>query len=179
MKFILSSLGSLLFLSLAACATTPAESTTPADESSSPVEGKKRAFSPASCEEAGGVPLPSPGGEVTDASCESGASLGVIQAADSGWIEGGLCCAPVAAEPTGKACGARAGDTCSEKEFCDYRPGSYCGAADAQATCQPRPEMCIEIYKPVCGCDDKTYGNSCQANAAGVGYHSEGECPKK
>lgn len=35
--------------------------------------------------------------------------------------------------------------------------------------------MCITLYNPVCGKDDKTYSNSCNADVAGVEY-TQGAC---
>ena len=35
---------------------------------------------------------------------------------------------------------------------------------------------CIEIYQPVCGCNNETYSNSCYAGRDGVTSWSEGEC---
>ena len=36
--------------------------------------------------------------------------------------------------------------------------------------------ICIEIYDPVCGCNNKTYSNECYANANGITYYTRGEC---
>lgn len=42
-----------------------------------------------------------------------------------------------------------------------------------------RPQMCTKEYKPVCGGKGykrKTFGNACEANAAGYSVVKEGAC---
>jgi hypothetical protein len=41
----------------------------------------------------------------------------------------------------------------------------------------PKPEGCYDVYLPVCGCDNKTYGNDCEARMAGVTKWTDGSCP--
>jgi hypothetical protein len=76
----------------------------------------------------------------------------------------------------GKSCGGLLGTPCGEGEYCNFAPDAMCGAADQTGTCSAIPEVCTEEYAPVCGCDDKTYGNACEAASAGVSVASKGEC---
>jgi hypothetical protein len=76
----------------------------------------------------------------------------------------------------GKTCGGLIGAGCDDGQFCNVPPEGICGAADATGICTAKPEVCADIYSPVCGCDDKTYGNACEAAGAGVSVASEGEC---
>ncbi|MFZ5893745.1 MAG: hypothetical protein ACOY0T_21970 [Myxococcota bacterium] len=109
----------------------------------------------------------------------SGGALGKGGTTNAGGAPGSGGAAGDAGSGGGLACGARAGDTCTATEYCAYVAGQYCGAADAQSTCKPRPQGCPQIYMPVCGCDYNVYGNSCEAAAAGSGVRNEGGCPEK
>src|SRR5690606_9914319 len=79
-------------------------------------------------------------------------------------------------DPPNDECGGLQGLACDDGEYCNFPPDAQCGAADQTGTCAPRPEVCNDVYDPVCGCDDRTYGNACEAAAAGVSVASEGPC---
>ena len=55
-----------------------------------------------------------------------------------------------------------------------------CDDEDSSIPCQLSEKdedmACIEIYQPVCGCNNQTYSNSCYAVRDGVTSWSEGEC---
>ncbi len=64
---------------------------------------------------------------------------------------------------------------CNPSLFCDFTPNT-CGADGEEGTCAPRPDGCLDIWQPVCGCDGETYGNGCEANVAGQDVAYLGEC---
>lgn len=76
----------------------------------------------------------------------------------------------------GQLCGARGleGD-CAEGLYCAYRRD--CGAEDSGGICTKKPTGCRLKKDPVCGCDNKTYGNACAAAQAGVTVAKPGACP--
>ena len=85
-------------------------------------------------------------------------------------------------------CGGPAGDHCAPDEYCPYQnwegvgPASSvdanCGAlGGSEIRCAIRPTACVDQLSPVCGCDEKTYGNACLAAKAGVSVLSSGMCP--
>jgi len=65
---------------------------------------------------------------------------------------------------------------CSGGEYCKY-PNGTCHEGGLKGECVKIPEICTQIYMPVCGCDDKTYSSSCSAERNSVSIKSEGECP--
>ncbi len=83
------------------------------------------------------------------------------------------------AAPAEKMCGGLAGIQCPANQYCSYAPEAHCGAADMSGTCATKPDMCTQQVDEVCGCDDKTYSNSCMAAQAGVSVVMKGACQKQ
>ncbi|MBC8173781.1 MAG: kazal domain protein [Chitinophagales bacterium] len=56
---------------------------------------------------------------------------------------------------------------------------AFCSGTCEENTCKesPKPDcMCTMQYDPVCGCNNKTYGNACQAECDGITEYTKGEC---
>lgn len=75
------------------------------------------------------------------------------------------------------------GDDCGGGEFPGCRSGLRCDFSTL-STCDVAPGVCSrdeavfcpEVLDPVCGCDGRTYGNSCLRRAAGVAQDHDGDC---
>ena len=74
-------------------------------------------------------------------------------------------------------CGGLIGKTCGSPDtYCDYAIAASCGAGDQTGKCDVKPQFCPAVIIPVCGCDGKTYNNSCEANRSGASVSKAGPC---
>ena len=75
----------------------------------------------------------------------------------------------------GKQCSGFPGIQCDAGLFCQKKPGT-CAVIDMSGTCVKVPQICSTLYRPVCGCDNKTYSNDCERQRAMVSKSHNGKC---
>jgi len=75
----------------------------------------------------------------------------------------------------GQTCGGLLGIPCNPGLFCQI-PAGMCRAFDVLGKCARVPHFCPHIFRPVCGCDGRTYPNDCVRQSARVQLNHPGRC---
>ena len=69
--------------------------------------------------------------------------------------------------------------SCAAGQYCNALATGRCPGPRQFGTCAAKPQLCNDLFSPVCGCDDQTYPNACNAAAAGVAVAHDGACATK
>jgi hypothetical protein len=82
------------------------------------------------------------------------------------------------AVPVGQPCGDAAAAVCDKGLWCEPTPGT-CASTDG--ICVAVPRLCVarrnsKSFRPVCGCNSKTYSSDCFRRAYRVGKLKDGKC---
>jgi hypothetical protein len=81
-----------------------------------------------------------------------------------------------AAAPKPQGCGGNLPFQCANGQFCQFPAGQCTGLHGVPGTCTRKPVICPRIFRPVCGCDGKTYPNDCVRQSKGVSKRHDGKC---
>jgi hypothetical protein len=84
------------------------------------------------------------------------------------------------AAPAGQPCGGAAGGVCDKGLWCEPPTG---GCASAGGICVAVPRVCVarknsKNFRPVCGCNGKTYSSDCFRRAYRVAKAHDGKCDR-
>ncbi len=74
-----------------------------------------------------------------------------------------------------ETCGGVARLSCAAPYWCDFSPNT-CDRPEREGTCVVSSQVCTMDYRPVCGCDGKTYSNRCARQQAKVSEAHDGPC---
>jgi hypothetical protein len=74
----------------------------------------------------------------------------------------------------GRRCGGPLGITCGHGMWCDPTPG-HCRPG-ARGHCVKVPQVCTDIFMPVCGCNGKTFPNDCRRIMDKEAKKHNGQC---
>jgi hypothetical protein len=82
------------------------------------------------------------------------------------------------AVPAGQPCGALGGAACDKGLWCEPAPGR---CASTTGVCVAVPRLCVarrnsRSFRPVCGCNGKTYSGDCFRRAYRVAKFHDGKC---
>ena len=86
--------------------------------------------------------------------------------------------APAHAVSAGQTCGGVTGGVCDKGLWCEP-PTGMCGAGEG--VCVAIPRLCIarkksKSFRPVCGCNSKTYSSDCFRRGYKIAKAHDGKC---